>query len=138
MTALSHALFSESVESTSISLIHLAGKPRRKVHQTKLGGFRVPKPIIVHNPGFHRTFLQSTHFSPFPAQNWQEMSKEIQMIRPRKHDLTMSTAPFSPRKTLKESKESLPELFSRVSTLTKTKPSLAKLTPLHLPQIVPN
>lgn len=63
------------------------------------------------------------------------------MIRPQKRDPTthsMSTAAFPPRKTSKESKESLPELFSRVSVLTKTKPSFAKLTPLHLPQIIPN
>lgn len=108
-----------------------AGKPRRKIHQTNVGGFRVPKPII-HNPGLHRTLL---HTSPFPAQNWQEMSKEIQMIRPKKRDLAAHPMSTAPRKT---SEESLPKLFSRASTLQKTKPALVKLAPFHLPQIVPN
>ena len=117
--------------------IFIVGYHRRKVHQTLRGGFRVPR-LRLQSPSGDPLYssLPSSLLLPLTTQN---MSKGI---FPGKQVLRQcsSTSPNVKIPTYSKEKRALPELSTRVSLLTKTKPSTApvKQPAFHLPQIVPN
>ena len=116
-----------------VQLQTFSGSPRRKMHQTLLGGFRVPRPTLhspqtLHPLPTHRRAPMSVHSHHFPVRTKKQRTSTSPVVR------------LSPRSGPMMNTESLSELFARVSLLKKTKPSTSptKPAPFHLPQIVPH
>lgn len=120
-----------------------AGNPRRKIHETHLSGFRVPRPttqdLILRHPR-HTSSQATTTPSPFPfqPQTWRQTANQLKPLTLRRQSLPTFILKFSPGK--KREGKILPELFpSQVSSsrIPNTKSYQSTKSPSFLPEIVP-
>jgi hypothetical protein len=110
--------------------ISITGNPRRKMHQTLQGGFRVP-----------RHYFQTLHTQPPPSCLLHPFPTRPKEGRSSTSPALVLSSTLGSRMNAAD-EQALPELFSRVSILTKTKPpstsATTKHAPFRLPQIVPH
>lgn len=110
------------------------GNPRRKMHLTLQGGFRVPQPIFKSPTALHiqqTSLLQPLNpFSPFSKTKRRSLTSPA------------ATFPTRPRyNTANGEVVALPELLSKVSHLNKKTKSVTHASAeasFRLPQIVPH
>lgn len=122
--------------------VFFAGNPRRKIHETHLSGFRVPRPttqdLILRHPRHTSSHGATPSPFPFQPQTWRQAAKKLKALPLKGQCFPTSVLKFSPGK--KREGKILPELFpsqASPSKMPRTRTYQSTKCPPFLPEIVP-